>query len=197
MAEAFPLQWPEGWPRTPSGRRRKSKFGSNLGISQVTMLKNELRLLGAKNVIVSSNVAVRNDGLPYAAEGRRRYDDPGVAVFFTLNGKPKSMARDPYYTPWENVRSLVLAVDAMRSLERHGGSAMVERAFSGFAALAPPPPTKRHWSDVLQVNRSATKEVIQANFKRLAMDRHPDQGGTDAQLSELVNARNEALSEIR
>ena len=73
MAEAFPLQWPEGWPRTPSGRRRKSKFGSNLGISQVTMLKNELRLLGAKNVIVSSNVAVRNDGLPYAAEGRRRY----------------------------------------------------------------------------------------------------------------------------
>jgi hypothetical protein len=195
MAEAFPLQWPEGWPRTPAGRRRKSKFGSKLGISQVTMLKHELRLLGAKNVIVSSNVAVRNDGLPYAAEGRRRYDDPGAAVFFTLNGKPKSMARDPYYTPWENVRSLVLAIEAMRSLERHGGATMVERAFAGFAALAPPLKAKRSWWDVLEVNRSASRDVIGANFRRLLKDRHPDKGGSEQQVVELIEARDEALSE--
>jgi len=128
---------------------------------------------------------------------RRRYDDPGVGVFFTLNGKPKSMARDPYYTPWENVRSLVLAVDAMRSLERHGGSTMVERAFSGFAALAPPPKAKRNWWDVLEVKRDATRVTIGANFRRLLKDRHPDKGGTPEQVVELIQARDEALSEAQ
>jgi hypothetical protein len=195
MTEAFPLKWPEGWPRTPAGRRRKSKFGANLGITQITMLKNELRLLGARNVIVSSNVPTRADGMPYASEGRRRYDDPGVAVYFTMNGKPRSMARDPYLTPWENVRSLVLAIDAMRSLERHGGSTMVERAFEGFVALAAPA-SKRHWSDVLQVNRSTSVDAIKANYRRLARDRHPDQGGTTELISELNVARDEALLEV-
>jgi hypothetical protein len=194
MTEAFPLSWPQGWPRTPAGRRKKSKFGSNLGISQHTKLRNELRLLGATHVVISSNVAIRGDGLPYAAEGRRRYDDPGVAVWFVLDGKSRSMARDPYHTPWENVRSLVLAIEAMRSLERHGGSAMVERAFEGFAAL-PAPKAKRHWADVLQVTRTATTEIIQANFRRLARDRHPDRGGSGELMAELNQAREEALAE--
>jgi hypothetical protein len=194
MTEAFPLSWPQGWPRTPAGRRRKSKFGSNLGISQHTKLRNELRLLGATNVVISSNVAVRGDGLPYAAEGRRRYDDPGVAVWFVLDGKPRSMARDPYHTPWENVRSLVLAIEAMRSLERHGGSAMVERAFEGFAAL-PAPKAKRKWWDVLEVSPSSPRYVIEQNFKRLARDWHPDKhGGSSERMSELNVARDEALA---
>jgi len=194
MADSFPLQWPSGWPRIAAGRRKKSKFGSNLGVSQVTMLKNELRLLGARDVVVSSNVAIRNDGMPYAAEGRRRYDDPGAAVYFVLDNRPRSMARDPYYTPWENVRSLVLAIEAMRSLERHGGSAMVERAFEGFVALAAPTPAKRQWWDVLEVNRDASRMVIQANWKRLLRDRHPDQGGSNAMMAELNVARDEALA---
>jgi hypothetical protein len=196
MTEAFPLQWPEGWPRTPAGRRRKSKFGSNVGVSQVTKLKNELRLLGAKNIIVSSNVPVRNDGLPYATESRRRYDDPGVAVYFTLNGKPRSMARDPYFTPWENVRSLVLAIDAMRSLERHGGSMMVDRAFEGFAALPRPANENRHWSEVLGVSRHASRAAIQSAWKDLLFKMHPDQGGSVDKMAELNRARDEAFAEV-
>ena len=38
----------------------------------------ECRLLGAANVIVSTNVAVRRDGLPYARQ--RTPEDPGAAV---------------------------------------------------------------------------------------------------------------------
>jgi len=192
MAESFPLQWPNGWPKTPAGKRKKSKFGKNLGPTQVNKLKSQLRLLGAKNISISSNVPVRNDGLPYAAESRRRYDDPGVAVYFTLNGKALSMARDPYLSPWENTRSLVLAIEAMRSLERHGGATMFERAFEGFAAL-PPPIAKRHWWDVLQVNSDCTRKEIMANYRRLARDRHPDRGGTDEMMAELNTARDEAF----
>ena len=30
-AEAFPLAWPVGWPRTPTVKRGPSRFGKNLG----------------------------------------------------------------------------------------------------------------------------------------------------------------------
>ena len=190
MTEAYPLQWPDGWPRTPSHKRGKSRFTGQT-YNQIRQLQNELRLLGAKNVVISSNVPVRNDGLPYAEAAKRRYDDPGVAVYFTLKGKPLSMARDRYLTPWENMRSLVLTIDGLRSMERHGGSTMMDRAFSGFAQL--PKPSGADWWEVLQVRPDASRDVIDANFKRLARDRHPDRGGSDHQMAELNRARDQAM----
>jgi hypothetical protein len=193
-AEAFPLQWPEGWPRTPPNRRGGSRFGKNLGFNQITKLQNELRLLGARHVVISSNVPLRQDGLPYATETKRRYDDPGVAVYFTLKGKPLSMARDPYNTPWENIRSLILAIDAIRSIERHGGSTMMERAFAGFAAIAPPD-WKKPWREVFGVKpdwRGDIKEL----YREKAKNRHPDSGGNDNLMAELNIAYSEAKREL-
>lgn len=195
MVESYPLEWPAGWPRTAAHKRSKSRFGKNLGFSQIIELKEELRRLGARDVVVSSNVPIRNDGLPYANEMKRKIDDPGVAVFFVLNGKPLSMARDSYLTPYENVRSLVKAIDALRGIERHGGATMMERAFSGFTALAAPE-VKRDWWDVLQVRRDSTKETIMFNYRALARDRHPDAGGSDQQMAELNAARDEAFRHI-
>lgn len=193
-AENYPLHWPDGWPRTQWGHRGASRFGKT-GANQIAELQRELRLLGARNIVISSNVPVRQDGLPYSDAARRRYDDPGVAIYFTLKGKPLAMARDRYWTPWENMRSLVLAIDAIRSIERHGGATMMERAFSGFTAL-PAPDVPNHWSDILQVRRDASRDQIEANFRRLARDRHPDRGGSNEQMSELNRAREEALKAV-
>lgn len=193
--EAYPLSWPEGWPRTPMHRRGSSRFGKNLGFSQVKELQRELKLLGATKVVISSNVPIRNDGLPYASESKRRYDDPGVAVYFMLKGKQLSMARDKYYTPWENIRSLVLTIDGLRSMERHGGSTMMDRAFSGFTAL--PKPGGANWWEVLKLSRDATKTQVQTKYIELARERHPDQGGSDDQMAELNRARAQALQEVR
>ena len=88
--------------------------------------------------MISSNVPLRQDGLPHASQAGKRYDDPGLTVYFSLKSRALSMARDRYYTPWENIRSLILAINATRSTERHGDNTMMERAFSGFAAIAPP-----------------------------------------------------------
>lgn len=193
-AEAFPLQWPEGWPRTPMFKRGPSRFGKNLGFSQIRKLQNELRLLGARNVVISSNVPLRQDGLPYATETKRRYDDPGVAVYFTLKGKALSMARDSYQTPWENIRSLILAIDAMRSIERHGGSTMMERAFSGFAAIAPPD-WKRPWREVFGVKPDWRGDLT-ALYREKAKLHHPDSGGDHKLMSELNVAYAEARQEL-
>lgn len=194
MAEAFPLQWPEGWPRTSPSRRTSSKFGKSMGASQIAKLHNELRLLGARNVVISSNMAVRQDGLPYASELGRQHTDPGVAVYFTLKGKTLSMARDRYRTVWENVRSLILAIDAMRSIERHGGSTMMERAFQGFAAIAPPD-WKKPWREVFGVKPDWSGDLT-ALYREKAKNRHPDSGGSDALMAELNVAYAEAKREM-
>lgn len=194
-AEAFPLQWPEGWPRTARFRRGPSRFGKNLGFSQITKLQSELRLMGARNVVISSNVPLRQDGLPYASEISRRYDDPGVAVYFTLKGKALSMARDSYNTPWENIRSLILAIDAIRSIERHGGSTMMERAFSGFAAIAPPS-WKKPWRQVFGVEPTWRGDIT-ALYREKAKNRHPDAGGSDSLMAELNVAYAEARADLQ
>jgi hypothetical protein len=192
VTEAYPLAWPPGWPRTSMSRRCASRFGRNT-YNQIIQLQNELRRLGATNVTISSNVPVRQDGLPYADAAKRRYDDPGVAIYFKLRGKALSMARDRYWTPWENMRSLVLAIDAMRSIERHGGSTMMERAFDGFAALPPPDDC---WK-ILGIStggyeRRLIPDEIRAAFRNKVREHH----GKDYDMARLVRARDEALEKI-
>lgn len=193
-AENYPLHWPPGWPRTAWGKRGASRFGKT-GANQIGELQRELRLLGARDIVISSNVPVRQDGLPYSDAAKRRYDDPGVAIYFQLKGKPLVMARDRYWTPWENMRSLVLAIDAIRSIERHGGSTMMERAFEGFTAL--PKPDGADWWEVLQVPRTVNRVTVEAKFRELARNRHPDRGGSDHAMAELNRARDQALAEVR
>lgn len=195
MTEAFPLSWPDGWPRTAYGRRGSSRFGKNLGFGEIRKLQNELRLLGARNVVISSNVPLRQDGLPYASQSGKRYDDPGVAIYFSLKGKPLSMARDRYSTPWENIRSLILAISAIRSIERHGGSTMMERAFSGFAAISPPD-WKKPWREVFGVKPDWRGDITTL-YREKARNRHPDAGGSDTIMAELNVAFAEAKRELQ
>lgn len=196
-AEAYPLQWPDGWPRTPSHRRESdSKFGGK--VYGLTMgrardqLVAELQRLGAREVVLSSNVALRRDGLPYSEQ--RRLDDPGVAVYFNLKKRPLVMARDAYVSVAGNIRSLTLAVEAMRQLERHGGSTMMERAFTGFAAIAPPD-WKKPWREVFGVQPDWRGDIT-ALYREKARNRHPDAGGSDTLMAELNVAYQEAKRDL-
>ena len=71
----YPLAWPTGWPRTLASDRERSRFrkaravDDQLSMSDATSrLIHECPLLGAVNLVVSTNVAVRRDGLPYARQ---------------------------------------------------------------------------------------------------------------------------------
>jgi hypothetical protein len=77
---------------------------------------------------------------------------------------------------------------------RRGTLALVRATFTGFKAL--PAPHGKHWRDILQLGSSATRIEIEANFKRLSRDRHPDRGGSADAMAELNNARETALKEI-
>lgn len=171
MIEAYPLQWPLGWPRTK--RPQRSAFKTTLGRAR-DELHDELRLLGARHVVISSNAPLRKDGEFYASF-KGVLDDPAVAVYFTLNGAERCIPCDKWDRLQDNVRALCLTVAALRGLDRWGAKEMVNAAFQGFQAL--PEGGKAGWWTVLDVQPTAEAAEIETAYRRLAKQHHPDMGG--------------------
>lgn len=200
----YPLDWPVGWERTPEQYRRRaySTFGHITFDRARRSLLDELRKLKARDVVLSTNQPLRLDGQPLAAT--RIITDPGVAVYITrTDGRQYAMARDAYVEMAANMRSLALAIEHLRGLERHGGDLMVERAFSGFAALPAPGQRPSCWvilgidpvTEARLLDPALRAKAINEAYRAKARVLHPDAGGTDQQMSELNAARNEALRE--
>lgn len=80
MTQAYPLHWPAGWPRTPADKRGRACFETGFGKARDGLLK-EVALMGGRLPVLSSNVELRRDGLPYA--NGKAPADPGVAIYFT------------------------------------------------------------------------------------------------------------------
>ena len=195
MTQSYPLKWPEGWPRTKNySRQAYARFKTTFPTAR-QQLYDELERLKARSVVVSSWLPLRLDGQPRADAARMRIEDPGVAVYFELRGRPMVMARDVYQTVHDNLRSIGLAIEHLRGLERHGGAQMMERAFDGFAAIAAP--DKIDCFVTLGVQPSASEDEIKTAFNRLAMTVHPDRGGSAEALHKLVQARDLAVQTRR
>jgi hypothetical protein len=191
--EAYPLYWPEGWKRT-TFRRSYSKFKNVQFGSARDELLAEIRRLGGRQVILSTNIPLRRDGLPYA--DMRNPDDPGVAVYFNYKEKPMCFACDKYVRVGENARAIALTIEAIRGIERWGASDMMERAFKGFVAIAEQ--AGEYWREVLEIptNAKPTRDDIEKAFKMAAHVYHPDKGGSHEEWLRLVNARENALRDL-
>lgn len=165
-------------------------------------LMHSLELHGARDVVLSTNVRLRQDGMPYAASSTRQPDDPGVAVYWT-DRKRRSwvLACDQWARVGDNLRALYLSVEALRALDRAGASQVLERAYTGFAALPSGlvgPPPARPWEEVLGLqDQLLTRRLVEGAYRRLALVRHPDRGGTHEAMSELNRARDEALAALQ
>ena len=204
---AYPLQWPEGWPR--SRGRKAGQFGktetkyqgerswkSKADLTMADAMKRvkvELERLGvnvADDSIVSTNLRLNLGGLPRGDQGEP--GDPGVAVYFQKkNGPMRVIAIDAYTRVRDNLAAIAATLEAMRAIERHGGAQILERAFTGFAALTAP---GKSWWDVLECRPDASRDVIEANYRRLARDRHPDRGGSHDAMAALNEARAAGLA---
>lgn len=78
-ATSYPLAWPEGWPRTTDYKRSRARY-KVLGEAATNHLMNELKLMGAARsaIVLSTNIVLRNDGLPYSKQPRYMTEDPGA-----------------------------------------------------------------------------------------------------------------------
>jgi hypothetical protein len=195
--EAYPLAWPAGKPRTPWHKIERSRFEPGNRPQEVANVIAELGRLGARNVVVSTNLRLRNDGLPYARD--RAPDDQGVAVYFDYAGGQKCFACDRWRTIEENLRAIYKSIEAIRGLERWGSKSFVDAAFTGFSALpAPSQHAKRSWRQVLGILHDGPidRAGIDALYRNRARERHPDMGGSDDAMAELNAARAAAYEEI-
>lgn len=97
----------------------------------------------------------------------------------------RCMAIDRYDRVADNLAAIAATLDAMRAIERHGGAAILDRAFTGFAALDPP---EAHWSAVLGVTTLTPIGEVRATYRRLRSQHHPDNGGNAATFDAVQKA---------
>lgn len=225
--EAFPLHWPQGWMRTPAGQRQRAKFhrqatkNSPSGSSYTTKesmtvasaRKRLLSELGAftrvgqpwrvdpNQVVISSNLPVRLDGLPYS--NVKEPADPGVAVYFLLDQVPHCLPCDRWATVADNIAAIAAHLGALRGMERWGVGD-VRAAFAGFRAL---PPAGANVQPTFTVEQAAqwlaeqsglqcsavdligVPANIQLAYRAAAKRLHPDAGGSAEAFSLLQDVK--------
>lgn len=186
----FPLYWPLDRPRTKNPRN--AAFQVDFSTARTHVLR-ELRLLDARNVVISTNIPLRRDGLPGVPD--REPVDPGVAIYFDRRGASFVIACDTYDRIRWNMRAVGATLEALRSIERHGSTSMLEQAFSGFAQL-PAAGEPKPWREVLGVPPDATSDQVRAAYQELARVHHPDVGGDNGRMAEINAAYEASRKEI-
>ena len=193
--DAFPLKWPEGRPRTDRFRRERSRFNTSFGKARDSLMSS-LRLLGARNIVLSTNIPLRGDGLPYANTGP--VSDPGVAVYFTYKKNQMCFACDRWDRVQDNTQAIRHTIEALRGIARWGTGDMMEAAFQGFTAL-PSPDHIRDWREVLGFKRDErpSAEQIERAYKQLRSRHHPDKGGNAELFNDVQVAYEKAVNQFK
>jgi len=193
VTTAYPLQWPAGRKRTASHRRARANFSTSFAVARDNLIA-EVKRLGGRNLVISTNVPLRQDGLPYASY--RKIEDEGVAVYFTLDGEQMSFACDRWDRVEHNMHAIVKTIDALRGIARWGTGDMMKAAFTGFTAL-PSPTAQRTWREVLGVAPDVRDmSMVRSAYRVLASRHHPDKGGSHDAMTELNAALAAAEKEL-
>jgi DnaJ-domain-containing protein 1 len=194
----YPLYWPSNQPRTNLGDRERARFGTRGGMNyggnyspgrkhtiaeSARELEQEIRRMGGDAMIISTNLKVKSNGIPYS--GQRTPDDPGVAVYFHWHKRDLVFACDKWLSIEDNLWAIVKHIEALRGQERWGVGSL-DQAFAGYAAL--PDPDTRSWWDVLGVKQTATTDEIKKAYLNLAKIHHPDAGGDPLMFDQITKA---------
>lgn len=187
--QAYPLAWPEGWPRTrPEHRERWA--ASNITVAgALKELQDELRRLGVQSVVLSSNVTL----------GAERPEDPGVVAYGVYQKLPIAIPCDRWNTVAGNLRAIAKTIEAMRGMERWGAKHMIRAMFQGFTALPAATAGQRHWREVLGVapDNNPTRDVLEKMRNHMAKRYHPDMPGGSTEAMAAINvAFDQAVKEL-
>jgi hypothetical protein len=163
-------------PRTPDCRRwPNQRLRGATVFSAAEDVQDEVRRLGGRDLVISSNLRVRADGLPRSDQ--RKPDDPGVAVYFARGGKALVFACDKYDRPEHNLRAIAMHLDALRGMERWGVGTL-DQAFAGYEALPENASVEAWWSVLGLAEPPRTDVELKAAHREAVRRAHPDTGGS-------------------
>lgn len=134
-----------------------------------------------KDVIISTNIKLRNDGMPYSSA--KAPDDRGVAVYFkkwnedTRAYEDMCIACDTFDQVGCNLHAIGLSIEAMRGIDRWGCSELMNRAFAGFKALPEQGSVNVTYAspyEILEVMTGCPREVAYNAYRAAAKKYHPE-----------------------
>lgn len=190
---SYPLAWPLGWKRTQY--RSTPRFEDKSIAICCEEIRREMSLLGASSIVISCNLQMRLDGLPYSQQ--RQPQDPGVAVYFKLNKQPLVLACDSWAKVEHNLWAIVKHINALRGQKRWGVGS-IEMAFTGYKALPQETAAAARWRQVLDISiEYPSRWQIDEKYRSLCKIRHPDAGGTHELFIELQKAYEQACREVQ
>lgn len=202
MIESYPLTWPVGRPRIqkrqPARFHQKGVWGKDQVLRRsvpvttyqaIKELRAELDRLGATEVVISSNVQTRRDGLPYSQA--REPDDPAVACYFRLQGEPRCLPSDKWDRVADNVSAIVHHIKAVRGIARWGVGDLAQ-IFAGFKALPAMGASRPWWKTLGFETIPQDYETARKARHRLLVSHHPDKGGNHDQAAEINSALDQA-----
>jgi hypothetical protein len=194
MTQAYPLLWPQGFPRAKS--RSSSRFKATIS-SALDFVEDELRRFGndtgkrVESLVISSNYSLTD----------RNPKDPGVGVYFRWDNIDVCIPADQYARIEENLQAVARVIEAQRAILRHGGLNIVRASFRGFASLPPPKgpdgQLERPWWMVLAFDAAPTLVDAEARYRELVKTKHPDRGGDPAEFNAVTDAIRKAREELR
>lgn len=153
------------WPHKPS-TRRAAQFSTTYART-LAQLEREVAYLGGRDVTIGIGLTeydIRQDGLPRA--NARSVGHPGVEVSFdTREHGRQTYATDQFWDWRDNVRAVVLSLEALRAVERYGVSK--GRQYAGFAALTAGPGLEEQGRQLVE-RYGGVAEALKAT--------HPDTG---------------------
>lgn len=201
---ASPLSWPLWKPRTDPSDRKQGLFrktGDRGWKRPLSVADARDRVLAeldrytqtGKNwrvppdsVILSTNLRTRQDGLPYS--NAKEPDDPGVAVYFELDGEAYVLACDTFDRVADNLAAIAGHIEADRRQERYGVGTARDR-YAGFKALpAAGEGSGQGWWEVLGVTMGASDRDVKRAYRQRLHETHPDKSDGDWSAFRTVQA---------
>lgn len=185
MLREYKLTWPADEPRTPPSERRTSSPFTMPADRVIRVLAAELVRFRARDVVLSTN-----------DNRRHRPNDPGASLFFSVGMRNVSICVDVFADTADNVRAIGKIVESMRTMERYGGQKTADKAFTGFAALPPPPDIWKTLGISKGVGEALSpkmkRDFVMEAFRERAKVVH----GAGQDMAALVEARDQALEQL-
>ena len=89
-----------------------------------------------------------------------------MAVYFERKGQCVCICCANFDRVWRNARAISLSLKDMRGPEKRGCAEITDRAFTAL----PSPEMRKHWWEVLRVERNVSVETIQQAYKNLPVN---------------------------